>query len=178
MKQHHTIRHNKFDKQSLNKTAIYIDENGVRHSMNKRKNWELLNDPNIKQIKNHLDITEEGENTAFTDKFPDDYGSGMYYEFKKGKQFISINNEKTHNNVEINDLYPRIELPFSKHEYPIDREFHVKYESPCKACFRHGGRIWQLKGLGNKSTKKNKGMRKEMNKINKNIDYQFNFKCL
>ena len=57
-------------------------------------------------------------------------------------------------------LKQHIRSQFGKTEYPIDREPHINYSTPCPCCFRKYGRIWQLKGLGNKSVNKNKGMKR------------------
>lgn len=49
-------------------------------------------------------------------------------------------------------------------EESIRRQFHKYPAAPCPCCFRHEGRIWELRGSGkklHKSMSKSKGMRRE-----------------
>ena len=41
------------------------------------------------------------------------------------------------------------------------RQFRKRPVAPCPCCFQRHGRAWMLNGKGDKSFKKNKGMRKE-----------------
>ncbi|QKF94598.1 hypothetical protein QKU48_gp1140 [Fadolivirus algeromassiliense] len=158
----HTIRNNKFDKEYINQIPIFIDENDVKHSINKNKNWELLDDPNIKQIKYHRGVTGDLENTALTHHSnPLGYGGGSYGTIKKGKDYVIVNGQRQNDTFNMNEQTNCIVLPFQKDEFPINREPHTLHTSPCKCCFINDGRIWQLKGLGEKSLNKNKGMQRE-----------------
>ena len=144
-----TIRHNKFDIEYINKTPIYIDENGVEHSLNKNGNWELFNNPDIKQIKYHRHVQGASD------------GNSLRYKYKKARKYVTVNGQRQNDQYKINNEKEYIELPFDKNEYPINREPHQCYGTGCECCFRSDGRIWQLKGDGDKAKKKNKGMKRE-----------------
>ena len=176
----HTVRNNVFDYECTKQTPIYIDENGIEHSLNKNNNWELLNDPNIKQIKYHRGIEGDHENSAITDKQPWSYGGGrVWSKYKKGRDYVTVDGQRQNADFKINEQKNCIILPFCKNEYPIDREPHTNYSSQCMCCFWKDGRIWQLKGLGEKSLNKNKGMKRENQRDLKFYnDYQINIhKC-
>jgi hypothetical protein len=141
-------------------TAIYVDEDNVEHSLNKNKNWELLNDPDIKQIKKHMDVEGEPYRCGITNKTPSGYGGGNNYHYKQGRNFVTVNDQrKTKYDLVSERNY--ILLPFESNEYPINRETHTNYSSHCGGCFRSHGRIWQLKGQGDKAKNKTKGMKRE-----------------
>ena len=174
-KKHHTIRNNHFDSKCVNMTPIYIDNDGVEHSINKNKNWELLDDPTIKQIKFHKNIEGKSENTAISNHRPIQYGGGtVWCTYKKGRNYVTIDGQRQNDSFKIEEQQNCIMLPFGKNEYPINREPHINHSSQCLACFRHDGRISQLKGLGNKSINKNKGMRRE---TNKDLEFYHDFRC-
>lgn len=159
-RKHHAIRNNKFDKEYVHNVSLYIDEDNIEHSLNKRNNWNLLNDPTIRQIKCHKDVTSDPKSMAVTNK-SFNHGGGHYSTYKKGKDYVTVNDNKQ--NATFNLIQERnyILLPFGENEYPINREAHTLYNTPCKGCFQRHGRIWELKGLGDKSKHKNKGMKRE-----------------
>ena len=175
-RKHHTIKNNKFDDECVKQTPIYIDENGVEHSLNKNNNWKLLDDLSIKQIKYHRNIIGDSENTTITNKRPCGYGGGgVWGDYKKGRDFVTVNGQRQNADFKLEDQRNCIILPFCKNEYPINREPHVNYSSQCPCCFWNSGRIWQLKGLGDKSLNKNKGMKREKQRDLKFYnDYQSN----
>lgn len=160
----YTIRDNQFDKDYVNLTPIYIDRDGNEHAINKNKNWELLDDPNIKQIKYHRNVMGNLENSAITHKRNPGYSGGSYGTTKKGRDYVTVDGVRQNSDFRIELQRNCIILPFDENEYPINREPHILHDSPCKGCFRSNGRIWQLKGLGDKSINKNKGMKKEQQK--------------
>jgi hypothetical protein len=167
---HHTIRNNVFDNEFIKQTAIYIDEDGIEHSINKDKNWELLNDPDIKQIKYHRDVEGEMENVAVTNHRPEQSGGigNMRCSYKRGRDYVTVNGIRQNDDFKLEEQRNCIILPFLGNEYPINREPHICHDGPCPTCFRHTGRIWQLKGLGDKSVGKNKGMKRD-----KQRDYRY-----
>ncbi|ARF11844.1 hypothetical protein Klosneuvirus_2_280 [Klosneuvirus KNV1] len=159
-RQHQTNRKNPFDVDYVNMTPIYIDENGIEHSLNKNRNWELLEDPNIQQIKYHRDVQTDIHSIAITNKH--NHGGGVpRYDYKRPKNYVSVNGQKQNNQFNIYDEKEHIRLPFNKDEYPINRESHQNHGSGCMCCYRSGGRIYELKGTGDKAKKKNKGMKRE-----------------
>lgn len=159
----HTHRFNLFDIKCVGDTPIYVDENGIEHSLNKDRNWELLDDPTISQIKYHRGVDGEPETTAITNK-QNWHGGGSFYHFKRGRDFVSVDGVKQNQSFDQQTHTNCIFLPFSPNEYPINHEPHVLHESPCPCCFQRQGRIWELRGLGDKSVSKNKGMRKQTKK--------------
>ena len=124
---HHTIRNNLFDREYTNKNLIYVDDNNIRHSLNKNKNknWILLDDPNILQIKYHRDVMSNSKSLAITNRSTGS-GAGSYCQYKKGKDYVLVNNKKQNNNFNLTDQRNYIVLSFSANEYPIDRESHIQ----------------------------------------------------
>jgi len=161
-REHHTIRNNRFDIKYVNETPIYIDENGIEHSLNKNRNWELLDDHNIKQIKYHKHVMDKPTTTALTTEQGPHTGGGLAScEYKIGRNHVTVNGNKQNEQYDMNDEKEYIKLPFNKKEYPINRESHKYPNKACPCCFQNHGRIWQLKGTGDKAKKKNKGMLRE-----------------
>ena len=158
----YTIRHNTYDRDYTDSPCFYIDSEDTPHSLNKHKNWELLDDPSIKQIKYHRNVYGDHEDTNFTNKNPG-CGTGGYSTFKKGKDFVSVDGKRCNQSFKHEDGN-YIVMAFDKNEYPINRQGHQGYETPCKGCLQSHGRIWQLKGHGDKSVGKNKGMKREKEK--------------
>lgn len=163
MKSNKTIKSNKFDYRYIRDPGIYIDNDGIEHSLNINNNWKLLDDPSIRQVKYHKQVYEH-KTITLTNK-PPIFGCGICMsKVIKGKNYVSVNGIR----VQDFDFYNEtnyIKLPFDKHEYPINSETHTWISPPCKICFLYDGRMWMLKGAGKKSKNKNKGMRKINNKM-------------
>lgn len=157
---HQTIRNNPFDVKYVNETPLYVDENGIEHSLNKNRNWELLDDRNIPQIKYHNNVQTDIHSIAITNK--QNHGGGTpRYDFKGPRNYVSVNGQKQNNQYNLSDENEHIRLPFDKNEYPINRESHKRYGTGCIGCYMNSGRIYELKGTGDKAIKKNKGMKRE-----------------
>lgn len=159
-----TIRKNAFDIDFCKKDHAYIMN--IPHddipayerpfipttSINKHKMWEHIDDLHV--VKEH-DIemnTKSSKTTTNTDTTPYCYSGGQPYITCYTGRVIKIK-------PDIDDTHV-LHKPFKPTEYPMYREYHKKKEAPCLCCLRTDGRIWQLKGLGEKSHPKTKGMKK------------------
>lgn len=150
-----SLRNNSFDNEYI-RNAIYVDDDGISHSLNRKGNWKLLDDESIKKVKYHTDniVTKPLSITNHKSHF---YGGGIPSKTIVGKKYISIDDRRVQD-VDLEGNY--IIIPFDKDEYPIKAETHTFIDKPCPCCFYNDGRIWMLKGTGMKSKKKNKGMKK------------------
>jgi hypothetical protein len=131
----HTIRKNQFDKKYVRQTPLYIDNDGVEHSLNKYNNWKLLESSQIEQIKCHRDVISDIETISLTNHIPNSYGGGSTGKYKKGRDFVTIDGKNQNADFKIQDHKNCIILPFHENEYPINREPHINYEQHCKTCF-------------------------------------------
>lgn len=159
-KKKHTIRKNSFDRNHLNFNSIYVANDGIEYSLNKHKRWEYLTEKPI--VKYHDDEYEFKNKCLFGRYNSMNSGSGTYSKVYKSKKYITINDKKCDNFDLKSDF---IYVPFQKNEFPLNREPHIRHSSPCKCCFGLHGRMWELKGLGEKSKYKTKGMKKGKSKL-------------
>src|SRR5271170_1549749 len=102
-KKKYTIRNNDFDYDHIREQPVFIDEDDIKHSLNKNKNWTLLDNPNIKQIKYHRNVTGRSKNTALTNKDIPGSGTGTYYTYYVGRDFVKINNNRKNENFDLSE---------------------------------------------------------------------------
>jgi hypothetical protein len=67
-----------------------------------------------------------------------------------------IEDHPTNNNVIV--IFPPVNK--NNYQYKMQMKKCTPFSNPCKCCFQSEGRMFLLKGLGNKSFCKNKGMKK------------------
>lgn len=79
----------------------------------------------------------------------------------------TIDNIDNNNNKYIVMIMP----PIKQHNYQYSTQMKIvrSRDSICKCCWYSNGRIWMLKGSGYKSLNKNKGMKKNKGKNQKNL---------
>jgi hypothetical protein len=79
---------------------------------------------------------------------------------------------KNNGNVKMNEYIVMIFPPISKSNYQYSTQMKIAYpmNDVCESCWYNNGRIWMLKGMGFKSLKKNKGMKKNNKSYLKDID--------
>jgi hypothetical protein len=156
-----TIRKNAFDSDFCKKDHAYITDTPTETnkfafklstSINKHKIWEHIDDLYV--VKEHdIELNPKSTKiTANTDLIPWGYGGGRPYMTCYTGRNVKVN-------PDIDESYV-LHTPFKPTEYPMYREYHKKKDAPCPCCFVSSGRMWQLKGLGNKSHPKTKGMQK------------------
>jgi len=148
----YTIRKNRGDDKNVKRIGLYIDENGIEHSLNKNKNWLLLDDPEIPKIK------------KYTGGFSTDinYHNGRNCQFVNGVKKVEYDDtDKGH-----------IELPFEKNEYPLNRETHSvsTIHDTSHKCYCSCQQMNEFRGFGFKAKKKCRGMKKMNEKHMKYFD--------
>jgi hypothetical protein len=148
--------------------TLGIDDEPVRHSLNKQKRWTILDDPAAFAQQNHIELSvvthqhlskhdaKNGRVYGVTDRAPTGYGGGQVrWQQKCGRNYCREAKYGSSASESFN-----IRLPMRASEYPLFREYRSNFQGPCQGCFRSQGRIWQLRGTGNKSLNKTKGMRR------------------
>jgi hypothetical protein len=90
---------------------------------------------------------------------PGDYNRVEFYK-KQGPSEGPVSRHREHNHMgEIGYRYV-LKLRPGESEDTVKRQFSKQKEKPCPSCFQHLGRMWLLKGGGDKSKLKAKGMRR------------------
>ena len=162
-----TLRKNKFDSKICREPGVVIqNENDPVLSLNKHKRWEILDTSSYRIMKQRDTTTIENnyEIKGYTHKsakygFSHHPGGLPLIVNKNGRNGYQYHNTNT--NTTSNDI---VVMPFKYYEYPINRELHNTYDTICRGCLRSEGRCWQLRGLGDKSLIKTKGMRRELSR--------------
>lgn len=162
-----TLRRNKYDEKFYKQTPILVNSEEIPISLNKHKNWELLKDQNIKKYKIHNNENLKLEDYSKIKTINAEKTRGDIIPVIEIKKVIDYSKEIENNQILSKNVYSitnesHIILPFKKNEYPLFRESGKNYETACPTCFVSDGRMWQLKGLGNKSKNKTKGMKKDI----------------
>lgn len=131
-------------------------------SLNKGRRWELLDDLQsvAEQTGHQVEVSQPSFDferaRGYTDKgHAGSFGSVVHYVYHG-------NGKNLHRGATPNVLPAKepliIRLPPS--DYRTRNQMRISPPSPCKACFWREGRIWMLRGTGNKAKNKTKGMKK------------------
>lgn len=146
------------------------------------ENGEVLHAP-VVRVQHSIDINVHRSPTAYTDHIVSSYGGGkangtflqqkydqetIYRDGHQVERFTSRDNsgrQQYHHRNAVNkreDLKEAIifikPLPVEHHQW--HKQMKVYKASPCMGCFHSSGRMWMMKGNGDKSKWKTKGMKK------------------
>lgn len=121
----------------------------------------------IKNDNLHCDFEKD---VGYTDHQPSGYGGGSAQSvlFKQHGGNAIFPNEnpnlrtwyhpKELTNNQIIQIYPPLDKKNYQFRTQMKKLSYRSREGPCMACFRNHGRIWMIKGTGNKAKCKTKGM--------------------
>jgi len=144
----------------------------IFETVDKKKRWELPIDVSDATVTSNI-VLECRHQPGYTDRLG--YGGG----FANGNFLVQrFHQETTRKDGEVlHRLTTQDQQKITRHEnkrhservflqpLPVHhpqwkKQMKKEFASPCECCFYHSGRMWMLKGNGNKSRCKTKGMRK------------------
>jgi hypothetical protein len=170
-----------FNKKTKQITIAY-EAGGLEYSLNKRKRWESVreliksNSINIKTTDaDGIELERNIKRNIYQqyefhrhDHGYSKSGSGLPFVTRNGRNKLSMYKKtpSDDNIATINNT--TITIPVKHH----NQEYRSGFYGPCPCCFQREGRIWMLKGEGNRSLLKGKGMKRQKQRNANNYDHR------